>query len=332
MIINMEMYIFRNGKEYGPFPLEKVKRFFADNKLKPDDKVWHEGLVDWVPVTRFPGIRPSLQKVSSSPLGQEDAPRRKVELYRRKVSLVVFVVLGFGLLAATLFLIQSDQSGPETTTASPSYLVKEESALERASGPETTSASPSYLVKEASALERANAWKLENGLSSTEDSGRLTEEQKYARAHNSISPGEFSSEKVKEESAPFEFPRRKGPAPELENGLSSTEDSGRLTEEQKYARAHNSMIRRQFEERTQRWLLERQIAETWIKRTGYPSPSISRRAAEARPLDRPPTWGQRLPTASESYQQHQRLLDYEKQKLNNQIDSLYKGWQYDRRY
>lgn len=298
MIINMEMYIFRNGKEYGPFPLEKVKRFFDDNKLKPDDKVWHEGLVDWVPVTRFPGIRPSLQKVSSSPLGQEDAPRRKVELYRRKVSLVVFVVLGFGLLAATLFLIQSDESGPETT-----------------------SASPSYLEKEKSALERANAWKLENGLSSTEDSGRLTEEQKYARAHNSISPGEFSSEEVKEESAP-----------ELENGLSSTEDSGRLTEHQKFIRAHNSMIRRQFEERNQRWILERQIAETWIKRTGYPPPSISRRAAEARPLARPPSWGQRLPTASETYQQHQRLLDYEKQKLNNRIDSLYKGWQYDRGY
>ena len=29
MIVNMEMYIFRNGKEYGPFPLEKVKRFLA---------------------------------------------------------------------------------------------------------------------------------------------------------------------------------------------------------------------------------------------------------------------------------------------------------------
>jgi hypothetical protein len=73
----MEIHIARNGKQFGPFPLEEVRRQLAVGKLFPTDYAWTEGAADWVPLASFPALHaPAPQSPSMiSPLRSLDPAR-----------------------------------------------------------------------------------------------------------------------------------------------------------------------------------------------------------------------------------------------------------------
>ena len=52
----MELHIARDGEQYGPFPLEEVRRQLAAGTLLPTDLAWAAGRPAWVPLGSLPMI------------------------------------------------------------------------------------------------------------------------------------------------------------------------------------------------------------------------------------------------------------------------------------
>src|SRR5262249_1675679 len=49
-------YIARDGKQRGPFTSEQLQQFAAANRLQPTDKVWKEGMSEWLHAIRIKGL------------------------------------------------------------------------------------------------------------------------------------------------------------------------------------------------------------------------------------------------------------------------------------
>jgi hypothetical protein len=52
----MEIHIARNGKQFGPFSLDEVRRQIAAGQLFLSDLGWTQGEADWKPLAAFPGL------------------------------------------------------------------------------------------------------------------------------------------------------------------------------------------------------------------------------------------------------------------------------------
>jgi len=48
----MEIYIHRDGQQFGPYSVEQTRDYIASGNLTPDDLAWHEGVTDWVPLAQ----------------------------------------------------------------------------------------------------------------------------------------------------------------------------------------------------------------------------------------------------------------------------------------
>ena len=51
----MQIYLFLNSKQVGPYPVEQVQAMLGDGTLMPDTQAWRETLPAWVPVTQLVG-------------------------------------------------------------------------------------------------------------------------------------------------------------------------------------------------------------------------------------------------------------------------------------
>jgi uncharacterized RDD family membrane protein YckC len=73
----MQIYLGRNGKQIGPFTLERVQEKLEDGDLRLSDLGWHEGMKDWVPLREMlPGSeakreekRRPLREIEPAPYG-----------------------------------------------------------------------------------------------------------------------------------------------------------------------------------------------------------------------------------------------------------------------
>ena len=52
----MEIFISREGQQFGPYPIEQVRELLNQNVLQPDDLAYHEGLDNWVSLSDIAGI------------------------------------------------------------------------------------------------------------------------------------------------------------------------------------------------------------------------------------------------------------------------------------
>jgi hypothetical protein len=48
----MQIYIYRDGQQYGPYPIGEAREHMAAGTLSPDDLAWHEGATEWLPLTQ----------------------------------------------------------------------------------------------------------------------------------------------------------------------------------------------------------------------------------------------------------------------------------------
>ncbi len=46
----IDIYILRNNKRHGPYPLENVRQGLSEGTFLPSDMAWHAGLDRWVTV------------------------------------------------------------------------------------------------------------------------------------------------------------------------------------------------------------------------------------------------------------------------------------------
>lgn len=56
---SMEIHIYRNGVEQGPFDEDTVTRMLADGRLMPFDRAWYAGLPGWLPLSQLLPLRPA---------------------------------------------------------------------------------------------------------------------------------------------------------------------------------------------------------------------------------------------------------------------------------
>ena len=49
----MKIKVNRNGTEFGPYTLEEVNQYLADDKLLPTDLAWHEPTKTWVGLSQL---------------------------------------------------------------------------------------------------------------------------------------------------------------------------------------------------------------------------------------------------------------------------------------
>lgn len=50
----MDIWIIRNGEKYGPFHDYDIRRKIEAEELSPDAPAWHEGLPEWIPISKIP--------------------------------------------------------------------------------------------------------------------------------------------------------------------------------------------------------------------------------------------------------------------------------------
>jgi hypothetical protein len=59
----MQIYLFLNGEQVGPYSVEQVQAMLGDGTLMPDTQAWHETLPAWVPVTQLVGSAAMTEEV-----------------------------------------------------------------------------------------------------------------------------------------------------------------------------------------------------------------------------------------------------------------------------
>ncbi len=57
----MQLYIHRDGQQYGPYSLEEARDYLASGSLAPDDLAWHDGAADWIPLGSVTELAPAPQ-------------------------------------------------------------------------------------------------------------------------------------------------------------------------------------------------------------------------------------------------------------------------------
>ena len=51
-----QLYIHRDGQQFGPYTTEDTQKHLRDGTLVPTDLAWYEGAADWMPLSAIPGI------------------------------------------------------------------------------------------------------------------------------------------------------------------------------------------------------------------------------------------------------------------------------------
>jgi uncharacterized RDD family membrane protein YckC len=52
----MQIYIFKEGQQFGPYSLELVNACIANGTFQLSDRAWYQGAADWAPLATVPGI------------------------------------------------------------------------------------------------------------------------------------------------------------------------------------------------------------------------------------------------------------------------------------
>ena len=55
----MQLYISREGQQFGPYSIEQARDYMASGNLLAEDLAWHDGAAEWVPLAQVPGVVPA---------------------------------------------------------------------------------------------------------------------------------------------------------------------------------------------------------------------------------------------------------------------------------
>lgn len=61
-----EIHINRSGTQFGPYLLKELKDYLKAGNLRFSDLVWFEGVSEWVPLSRIPGVADELSSLGSA--------------------------------------------------------------------------------------------------------------------------------------------------------------------------------------------------------------------------------------------------------------------------
>ena len=69
----MQVYIHREGQQFGPYSIKEANDYMASGNLQADDLAWHEGAPDWMPLKRVMVVAPT------APTPPRPAPKRVLQ-------------------------------------------------------------------------------------------------------------------------------------------------------------------------------------------------------------------------------------------------------------
>lgn len=106
----MQIHIHKDGKNYGPYPLEQARQYLKAGNFTGNDLACHDG-ANWIKLSQVPGINPEPATATKSAVQAKPKKKKKI----RKVRLVVVslcVLLFLTLIALSIVglinLIPSD--------------------------------------------------------------------------------------------------------------------------------------------------------------------------------------------------------------------------------
>ena len=111
----MQIHIHKDGKTYGPYPLDQVRQYLKSGSFSGNDLACHDG-ANWIKLSDVPGIAPKTEE-SAKPAPQTKTKKKKKIRKGRLavVSLCVFLVLtliGFSLYAAINYMLDEEDGEP----------------------------------------------------------------------------------------------------------------------------------------------------------------------------------------------------------------------------
>ena len=114
----MQIHIHKDGKTYGPYPIEQARQYLKSGSFSGNDLACHDG-ANWVKLADVPGIAQKTEE-SAKPVAQTKTKKKKKIRKGRLavVSLCVFLVLtliGYSLFAAIIYIL--DEEGGEPTAS-----------------------------------------------------------------------------------------------------------------------------------------------------------------------------------------------------------------------
>ena len=59
----MQIHIHKDGKTYGPYPLEQVRQYLKAGNFTGNDLACHDG-ANWIKLSQVPGITPTQEPVA----------------------------------------------------------------------------------------------------------------------------------------------------------------------------------------------------------------------------------------------------------------------------
>ena len=65
---SMQIYIHREGQQFGPYSVEEAKEHLAAGSLRAADMAWHEGMADWMPLAQLEGMAPAAAPTVPKPV------------------------------------------------------------------------------------------------------------------------------------------------------------------------------------------------------------------------------------------------------------------------
>ena len=61
-----EIHVNRSGTQFGPYLFKELKDYLKAGNLRFSDMVWFEGVSDWVPLSRIPGVAEGIDSLGSA--------------------------------------------------------------------------------------------------------------------------------------------------------------------------------------------------------------------------------------------------------------------------
>lgn len=78
----MEIFITRDGQQFGPYTLDDVNAYLASGELSGDDLGWHDGAADWLPLRTMEGVvAPRSSAPPPPPSMAANQPAQELALY-----------------------------------------------------------------------------------------------------------------------------------------------------------------------------------------------------------------------------------------------------------
>jgi endonuclease YncB( thermonuclease family) len=112
----MQIHIHKNGKTFGPYPIEQVRQYLKAANFTGNDLACHDG-ANWIKLSQVPGIAPSKPKTVAKQVEQpakvETKPAKKL-LGIKLLIVGFFLALVISLAGLTYYLLGGDAEEEST--------------------------------------------------------------------------------------------------------------------------------------------------------------------------------------------------------------------------